>query len=210
MTTFKEAFEKMDKQNTTMDKKQRFKIETLEIAGFASALKALRLPFGLECRSEVDSTWSENYSCDEPIVGTLTKVRVYDKDLALLQALVKRGDEDAKVIRGIVVYAQIDAPIWLYRELETYRVGRERLASESTMHIDCKGLGGEELEKAKDNIPMGHIQRTIDMYSYQTLRRIYFQRRNHRLPIWREFCQWIESLPFAEQLITIENDNKRD
>ena len=77
------------------------------------------------------------------------------------------------------------------------------LSSESTMHIDCKGLGGAELEQAKDAIPMGHVQRTIDVYSYQCLRRIYIQRRNHRLPMWRDFCRWIEGLPFAKELILI-------
>ena len=82
------------------------------------------------------------------------------------------------------------------------RIGRERLASESTMHIDCKGLKGEALEKAKDKIPSGKIQKTVDMFSYQTLRRIYFQRRHHRLPIWREFCKWIETLPYRSELIT--------
>ena len=123
------------------------------------------------------------------------------KDMQLLSTLVKRGDEHAKVLRGIVVYAEISAPIWFYRELETYKVGRERLSSESTMHIECKGLSGEELEAAKDAIPMGHIQKTIDMYSYQTLRRIYYQRRNHRLPMWHQFCAWIETLPFFEELI---------
>lgn len=211
MTTFKEAFEKMDKQDTTIEKKQRFKIETLEIAGLASALKALRLPFGLECRSKASAEYYKGET--EPYrFATVSFTEVEPKDLHLLSTLVKRGDEHAKVIRGIVVYAEISAPIWFYRELETYVVGRVRLSSESTMHIDCKGLSGEELEKAKDNIPMGHIQRTIDMYSYQTLRRIYLQRRNHRLPIWREFCQWIESLPFAKKLILIglEDDNKRD
>jgi hypothetical protein len=73
------------------------------------------------------------------------------------------------------------------------------------MHIDCKGLSGEELEKAKDEIPMGKIQKTVDMFSYQCLRRIYFQRRNHRLPMWHTFCRWIESLPYANVLITINN-----
>lgn len=202
--TFKEAFEQMDKQDTTIEKKQRFKIETIEIAGFASALKALRLPFGLECRSTATFTWDwDNYAEEGSQVESFSMVDIHPKDLHLLSTLVKRGDEHSKVIRSIVVYAEISAPIWFYRELETYRIGRERLSSESTMHIDCKGLGGEELEKAKDNIPMGHIQRTIDMYSYQTLRRIYIQRRNHRLPIWREFCQWIESLPFANELILV-------
>lgn len=210
MTTFEEVFRKMDKQDTTIEKKQRFKIETIEIAGLASALKALRLPFGLECRSNVEVSYRHRDDKENAYMATDSFCIIDTKDLHLLSTLVKRGDEHAKVIRGIVVYAEISAPIWFYRELETYVVGRVRLSSESTMHIDCKGLGGEDLEIAKDNIPMGHIQRTIDMYSYQTLRRIYFQRRNHRLPIWGEFCQWIESLPFSNELITIENDNKRN
>ena len=100
-----------------------------------------------------------------------------------MSTLIKRGDEHGKVMRGVIVSAMIEAPIWFYRELETYRLGRERLSCESTMHCECKGLSGEELEKdAKDKIPMGHIQKTVDWYSYQTLRRIYIQRRNHRAP----------------------------
>lgn len=37
--------------------------------------------------------------------------------------------------------------------------------------------------------------------NYRQLKTIYAQRRNHRLPEWREFCRWIETLPKAE-LIT--------
>ena len=37
--------------------------------------------------------------------------------------------------------------------------------------------------------------------NYRQLKTIYAQRRNHRLPEWREFCRWIETLPMAE-LIT--------
>lgn len=85
-------------------------------------------------------------------------------------------------------------------------MGRERLSSESTMHIECKGLSGEELERAKDEIPMGHIQRTVDMYSYQTLRRIYFQRKDHRLPMWHDFCSFIETLPFAKEFILCQRE----
>lgn len=178
------------------------KIETLEIAGFASVLQALRLPFGKDCRSDVTSTFEE-------IRDTLLSsscARIHEKDMKLMSTLVKRGDEHAKCLRGLIVYAEISAPIWFYRELETYRIGRERLSSESTMHIECKGLSGKELEKAKDEIPMGHIQKTVDMFSYQCLRRIYFQRRNHRLPMWHDFCKWIETLPFAKEIITCERE----
>lgn len=182
------------------------KINTIEIAGFGSVLQALRLPFGKECRSYCD--WSENLiqqseNDKEIYFPSLTLHEIDNRDLKLLSTLVKRGDEHSKCIRGLIVYAEIEAPIWFYRELETYRLGRERLSSESTMHIDCKGLSGEELEKAKDKIPSGKIQKTVDYYSYQTLRRIWKQRHNHRLPMWHDFCRWIESLPFADELILI-------
>ena len=34
--------------------------------------------------------------------------------------------------------------------------------------------------------------------NYRQLKTIYNQRRNHRLPEWREFCRWIEGLPYSE------------
>jgi hypothetical protein len=208
MTTFEYTFRNMDKQDLTPTApKERFSISTIEIAGYVSALMALRLPFGLGCRSIGSVAEKHSISEQGGHIEISSVMDIEPKDLHLLSTLVKRGDEHAKVLRAVMVYAQIDAPIWFYRELETYRIGRERLSCESTMHIECKGLGGAELEKAKDEIPMGHIQRTIDVYSYQTLRRIYFQRRNHRLPMWREFCSWIETLPFADELILIQKDN---
>lgn len=179
------------------------KINTIEIAGLGSVLQALRLPFGKECRSH-GSFHIETFEKDLFITHAHSVIN--EKDMYLLSTLVKRGDEHAKCIRGLIVYAEIEAPIWFYRELETYRAGRERLSSESTMHIDCKGLSGDELEKAKDEIPSGKVQKTIDMYSYQTLRRIYFQRRNHRLPMWHDFCRWIEGLPYAKELILVEKE----
>ena len=45
--------------------------------------------------------------------------------------------------------------------------------------------------------------------NYRCLKNIYIQRKNHRLPEWREFCKWIETLPYFEELIntnTCEND----
>ncbi len=178
-------------------------IQTLEIAGFSSAVKALRLPFKKECRSKSAfcSTINEDYQ--QARFQSESKCFFDERDLHLMSTLVKRGDEHGKVVRGIIVWARIEAPIWFYRELETYKIGRERLSCESTMHCECSGLSGKELENAKDAIPMGHIQKTVDWFSYQTLRRIWIQRHNHRLPMWHDFCRWIESLPLAEQLILV-------
>ena len=37
--------------------------------------------------------------------------------------------------------------------------------------------------------------------NYRCLKTMYAQRKNHRLPEWREFCSWIETLPYARELI---------
>ena len=187
------------------------KIETIEIAGLAGALTALRLPFGKEVRSGIvakntllwhintdDKSWAGNtYEIPGNHIG------VDFKDLTLMQTLVKRGDEHAKVVRGIMVWAKITAPVFFWIEAETYRAGHERLASESTMHIDCKGLSGKELQEAKAAIPMGKELTKVDMFSYQCLRNIVRQRHDHRLPEWHEFVDWVRTLPLAEELIFV-------
>lgn len=180
-------------------------IETLEISGFASALQALRLPFGKECRSDVYTNF-EHWRNNELHVDITGELNIHEKDLALMQTLVKRGPEHAKVVRGILVYAKITAPVYWWAECECYTVGHQRLCSESTMHVDCKGLQGAELQKAKAEIPMGKELTKIDFFSYQCLRNMYFQRKDHRLPEWHDtFCRWVESLPYAKELILIQN-----
>ena len=196
------------------------KIETIEIAGIAGALTALRLPFGKEVRSKIENYCETHLdftdmdveqtedSYEVTMKGLLkftsnTSIAIDKKDLTLMQTLVKRGDEHAKVVRGINVWAKITAPVYWWCEEETYRMGHERLASESTMHIDCRGLAGSELQEAKSAIPMGKELTKVDMFSYQALRKMVAQRHNHRLPEWHEFVDWVRTLPLAEELIFV-------
>ena len=136
-------------------------------------------------------------------VTTRCSAFIDPKDLHLMSTLVKHGDEHAKVVRGIMVYAEIDAPRYWWQEMDTYRVGTDRLSSESTMHIQGRGMSEERLLEMKGALTEGTMQKRVQVFSYQTLRRIYHQRLNHRLPHWREFCQWVEGLPLAAELITI-------
>lgn len=41
--------------------------------------------------------------------------------------------------------------------------------------------------------------------NYRQLKTIYYQRKNHRLPEWRVFCEWITTLPMFKELILNEN-----
>ena len=184
------------------------KIETIEIAGFAAAFSALRLPFCKEERSRIEDsivTWNRGkthtHFNELPYLYIQTEMNIDFKDLALMNTLVKRGTEHAKVTRGIMVWAKITAPIYWWCEMETYVVGHQRLSSESTMHVDVNGLSGDDLVAAKAAIPMGKELTKVDAFSYQALRNIARQRWNHRLPEWHQFVDWVKTLPFSQELI---------
>jgi len=51
------------------------------------------------------------------------------------------------------------------------------------------------------NIPPGFELTARLTTNYRCLKNIWRQRKNHRLPEWREFCDWIETLPYAKELI---------
>lgn len=51
------------------------------------------------------------------------------------------------------------------------------------------------------NVPTGFELTARLVTNYRALKTVYYQRRNHRLPEWREFCRWIETLPYAQELI---------
>ena len=181
---------------------EEFSVKTIEIGGLGAALQALRLPFGKEARSGVFFSVSDITANELLMYHTAIVVNL--QDIALLSALVKRGDAHAKVLRGVQVWCEINAPRYWWQECDRYSVGACCLSSNSTMHQQGKGLSEDELIKMKEHLEEGTMQKRIWSFSYQTLRRIYFQRRDHRLPQWRKFCEWIESLPYAKELITTE------
>lgn len=122
-------------------------------------------------------------------------------DLRLASKLILAGDEHAKAIRGIIVYLELDCQIGWFVEWSTYRIGVEVLSTSSTMYLDHAGMKGAALAEAKQARLPSVIYRQTALASYQALRRIYQQRRHHRHPDWRVFCQWIETLPLFSSLI---------
>lgn len=55
-------------------------------------------------------------------------------------------------------------------------------------------------------LPSSYNQRRTVKLTYEVLNRMYHSRKNHKLDEWREFCKWIESLPYAKELITDGED----
>lgn len=161
------------------------------------------------------------------------------KDLDLAQRMIKGGPEEAKFLRQIFVSMDITAPIFWWKEMDTYKIGTTANSC-STMHtihknpitkemfsfsdfnfnqdmvydiIDICETLRQRYNETKDKsywralveiLPMGFNQKRTWTANYQVLRNIYFQRRNHKLKEWHEFCGMIiECLPYGRELITI-------
>jgi hypothetical protein len=189
----------------------------MDTEGFNPAMKAMRLSFNSERKKNLDFIESKYQS-------------LYTEDYELVRNLIKKGDSHAKVMRMVTVWLDITAPRYWWQEMATYGVGTVTM-SESTMHtIMKKELDSENFEggmpeeilcylndhiKRKDfmaikaTLPESFLQRRVVCTNYQTLRHIYFDRRNHKLPEWKYFIDRILwSLPFSD-LITIEPDKNQ-
>ena len=68
-------------------------------------------------------------------------------------------------------------------------------------------LAKEAYLKVLYNVPSGFELTARMTTNYRCLKNIWRQRKDHRLPEWREFCKWIETLPYAEELICYNKEN---
>lgn len=53
-------------------------------------------------------------------------------------------------------------------------------------------------------LPMGYNLKATVQLNYQVLKNMYHARKNHKLDEWVDFCKWVESLPYAKELICNE------
>lgn len=83
---------------------------------------------------------------------------------------------------------------------------------ECSKHWTLAHMTQEEIDRAKKDLknryleilytnPAGFELTARMTTTYRCLRNIYLQRYNHPLPEWPEFCKWIESLPYAKELL---------
>lgn len=187
----------------------------IEVSGLAIAAQYVGLPVGkirppFEVRD--NSRWQG---------GILTH-----ESVSRLNRLIAKGDEHAKIMRQVVVHMEITAPRYWWQQWATYRVGAE-MYSGSTMYTllrdgvkfsdftpgtECSpalssAIAARDLAAAKANLPEGFLQTRLVMVSYQTLRRVWLQRRKHRLGEWHEFIEAMQELPHCDDLIFVEPRN---
>ena len=173
-------------------------------------------------------------------------------DNALMQRLAKAGTDYRKFMRMMPVYVRITAPLYWWKEFDTYKVGTVANSC-STMHkimdkeftledfsvermSDYLLVGVEALvdtlntlrdlyinydkyddpetpkQKIWDSViqllPSSYNQTRNVMMNYEVLANIYKSRKDHKLDEWREFCKWIESLPFHELMDETNSSNE--
>jgi hypothetical protein len=203
------------------------KLERTSVMNFENAIRGARNP--MNSWDRIDSHYDENNNF---ILG--------ENDLSLATKLRNAGTADhRKFLRQIFVSVDITAPLYWWKEYDTYKVATVA-NSTSTMHkIHSKpfelddfshdhltkyGLETlKELIKAlekfrlwyKDDmgnpkqewyniiqlLPTSYNQLRTCSLNYETLINIYKSRKNHKLDEWKEFCKWIESLPYSKELI---------
>ena len=94
-------------------------IKNVQVAGWEHAMRGMRQSFGSTRK------------------GDTKKDKVGDKDFTLALRLAKSGPSHSKYLRFVQVWADITAPLYWWKQMDTYRFGKEQ-NSESTMHTITK------------------------------------------------------------------------
>lgn len=110
------------------------KIENTEVLGWEPAIRGMRNPMNSWEKS--DTTWAKTVNTFDENDIPMTILGHYEigpNDHKLMMNLAKAGSVDAKYRRMIVVYADITAPLYWWKEFDTYKVGTVANSC-STMH----------------------------------------------------------------------------
>lgn len=248
------------------------KFENAEVAGWEAAIRGMRNP--LNSWDKSDSEW-DDYPHERNAVQYNGEYGFYigDNDLNLMQRLRSAGTDHRKFLRMIVVYVDISAPLYWWKEFDTYKVGtvanscstmhkiadkeftlddfsHEHLfddysfenqltygdefcyTSKDALQVICDVLNHNRFMflNTKDKrywwqmiqlLPSSYNQKRTVLLNYEVLNNIYKSRKNHKLDEWAQhegvidggrtnkeyigFCDWIETLPYAKELIIGEN-----
>ena len=223
------------------------KIENVEVMGWEASIRGMHNPMN-SCEKSDDTNIivaTDKYLREKYGIG-------YD-DFILMKRLAKSGTDNRKFMRMITVYLDITAPLYWWKEFDTYKVGTVAnscsamykitekeftLEDFSCEHLDIRTRKIlEEIIKALNDyrtlyinynpydfeikgcpsekdiwwqmiqlMPSSYNQHCTVMLNYEVLTNIYKSCKNHKLDEWREFCDWIKTLPFSE-FITEDTDD---
>lgn len=199
------------------------KFENTEVWGFEHALRGMRNP---------KNSWNKSdsfYGCNDTIDGEYKKCAhcivaiecnefkkqyvLGEKDIELAQKLIKAGSEHRKFMRQIFVSVDITAPLYWWKEFDTYKVGTVA-NSTSTMHkitnqpitLDCFEIDDYE----KDLFMYYEHSDVKDMVAdivrnCETLRQRYLETKDKRY--WKELIRWLPESWLQKRTVTMTYEN---
>lgn len=202
-------------------------VDKTSVMNFENAIRGARNPMNSWAR--MDSYYDKNGNY---ILG--------ENDLSLAMRLAKAGSDHRKYLRMIFVSVDITAPLYWWKEYDTYKISTVA-NSTSTMHkIHSKPFSIEDFSvdhltpssyafmetivkkleeirleyietKSKETwydmiqlLPSSYNQMRTCTFNYENLINMYRARKAHKLQEWHTFCDWIQTLPYAAELITFE------
>lgn len=202
-------------------------VDKTSVMNFENAIRGARNPMNSWAR--MDSYYDKNGNY---ILG--------ENDLSLAMRLAKAGSDHRKYLRMIFVSVDITAPLYWWKEYDTYKISTVA-NSTSTMHkIHSKPFSIEDFSvdhltpssyafmetivkkleeirleyietKSKKTwydmiqlLPSSYNQMRTCTFNYENLINMYRARKAHKLQEWHTFCDWIQTLPYAAELITFE------
>ena len=141
----------------------------------------------------------------------------------------EKGTGHDNWLNGVIVQFDLTYTVKAWTEAERYHF-LDFVSSQSTMHRIAKFDLDKQYDAHTDPRIIAIVKELADKYNetndpedylrllmsnpcgfqltagmttnYRQLKTIYAQRRTNRLPEWREFCAWIETLPYAKEFIT--------
>ena len=141
----------------------------------------------------------------------------------------EKGTGHDNWLNGVIVQFDLTYTVKAWTEAERYHF-LDFVSSQSTMHRIAQFDLDKQYDEHTDPRIISIVKELADKYNetkdpedylkllmsnpcgfqltagmttnYRQLKTIYAQRRTHRLPEWREFCAWIETLPYAKEFIT--------
>ena len=201
------------------------KFENTQVWGFEHALRGMRNAKNSWSKADsgykalascLDKKYCENCTYDT-CGGSCGEVYIIGpNDMKLIQSLIKGGPEHRKFMRQIFVSVDITAPLYWWKEFDTYKVGTVA-NSTSTMHtiekspITINNFEIDDLTNLQMQIPLVGMTETLEhctnviIDTCEGLRQKYLETRDKRY--WKELIRWLPESWLQTRTITMNYEN---
>lgn len=195
------------------------KFEETEVWGFKHAVRGVRNPMNSWDRSDSDYliTDYERHNDEVKIEYDTSQFYLGNNDIKLMQKLIYGGPEHRKFMRQIMVSVDITAPLYWFKEFDTYKIGTTA-NSTSTMHkLASKEITKYDFEmddyvgvKIFDKEPYNPDDYSDEIWDYiidvcETLRQRYIETKD--MKYWKELIRLLPESYLQTRTITMNYEN---